>query len=111
MGGMNEPPMVFVEHIQKNIVSVEDLSDDLFQRLRVMFKNGYGASIVQGEYSYGGKDGLFEIGVLDGEGNLAYDTPVTDDVLGHLDRDGVAEVLEEIMTLPSLQEQIESEGL
>lgn len=103
--------MIFVDHIQKNIVSMEDRSDGLFQRLHVMFKNGYGASIVRGVHSYGGKDGLFEIAVLDDEGNLVYDTPVTDDVLGYLDGDGVAEVLEEIMILPSLQEQIESEGL
>ena len=48
------------------------------------FPNGYGASVVQHAYSYGGKKGLWEMAVLDSEGSLCYDTEITDDVLGHL---------------------------
>lgn len=92
--------MQFESYIQDHIVSVEDRSDEAYQRLRVMFKNGYGASVIRGLYSYGGSTGLFEVAVLDTDGNLAYDTPVTDDVIGHLDGESVAEVFEEIMTLP-----------
>jgi len=92
--------MKFESYIQDHIVSVEDQSDELFQRLRVTFRNGYGASVIRGTYSQGGDVGLFEVGVLDDEGNLVYDTPVTDDVIAHLDGESVAEVFEEIMTLP-----------
>lgn len=51
------------------------------------FENGYGASVIQGPYTYGGDEGLFEMAVVHFEGDeyaLVYDTPVTDDVLGYL---------------------------
>jgi hypothetical protein len=51
---------------------------------KVMFDNGYGASIIKTSYSYGGKDGLYELAVLDSEGSITYETPITDDVLGYL---------------------------
>ena len=65
------------------------------------FDNGYGASVVWNPMSYGNRDGLFEIGVLDAAGNLVYDTPVTSDVVGFLDFAGVAETLEQIKNLPT----------
>jgi hypothetical protein len=64
------------------------------------FGNGYGASVVSSDLSYGGKQGLFEVAVLDLAGNIVYDTPVTGDVLGYLDFDGVAKTLREIQCLP-----------
>lgn len=66
----------------------------------IAFANGYGASIVRGPHSYGGQDGLFEVAVLDREGNLTYDTPITDDVIGYLSREAVREVCAAIATLP-----------
>ena len=65
-----------------------------------MFGNGYGASVVCSEFSYGGKYGLFEVAVLDMAGEIVYDTPVTADVVGYLDFDGVAKTLREIQNLP-----------
>jgi hypothetical protein len=53
------------------------------QMVRVHFGNGYGASVVRSAYSYGGRDGLYELAVLAGN-TLCYDTPITDDVEGHL---------------------------
>ena len=44
---------------------------------RTFFENGYGASVVRHEYSYGGKSGLYELAVLDSSGDLTYDTPIT----------------------------------
>jgi hypothetical protein len=69
----------------------------------VEFDNGYGASIVSGPNSYGGEKGLFEVAVLDSNGELCYTTPVTNDVIGWLDFAGVAEVLEKIKNLAPLR--------
>jgi hypothetical protein len=41
------------------------------------FDNGYGASVVCNFGTYGAKDGLFEVAVLDKDGNIAYNTTVT----------------------------------
>jgi hypothetical protein len=66
---------------------------------RIEFENGYGASVVKGEYTYGGKDGLYELAVLDSNGDLTYSTSITNDVLGHLSEDDVTKVLEQIQSL------------
>jgi len=66
---------------------------------RIVFENGYGASVVRHEYSYGGKDGLYELAVLSNEGELTYDTPITNDVLGYLTDKDVTEVLIKIQQL------------
>lgn len=66
----------------------------------VVFPNGYGASIVCHQFSYGGPDGLYEIAVLDGS-NITYDTPVTSDVLGYLSEEDVEKTLADIEALPS----------
>lgn len=67
------------------------------------FDNGYGASVVQHRFSYGGEEGLFELGVLsfsdDGKWGLIYDTPITDDVLGWLTDEDVEAVLKQIEAL------------
>lgn len=64
------------------------------------FGNNYGASVVCNDFSYGGKNGLFEVAVLDLAGEIVYDTPVTGDVIGYLDFAGVADVLRQIQNLP-----------
>ena len=65
----------------------------------IEFENGYGASIISHDYSYGGCQGLFEVGVLH-DGILVYDTPVTKDTIGWLDFAGVAAILKDIEELP-----------
>jgi len=66
------------------------------------FKNGYGASVVSRPGSYGYGDGLYELAVYDIKtGNLCYDTPITDDVLGWLTWEDVESVLEDISNLPT----------
>jgi hypothetical protein len=65
------------------------------------FPNGYGASVIRSSISYGGPDGLWELAVLDGDGDITYDTPVTGDVLGHLDEKAVVEALHRVAELPS----------
>ena len=66
---------------------------------KVIFDNGYGASVVKGEYTYGGRDGLYELAVLDSDGKLTYETPVTSDVEGYLSEDDVTRLLEQIQNL------------
>jgi len=61
------------------------------KKARMMFENGYGVSVVSNNFSYGGKDGLYELAVLDSNGELTYTTPITSDVLGYLTPDDVTE--------------------
>ena len=63
------------------------------------FENGYGASVVKHDSSYGGKQGLYEIAVLDSTGDLCYSTPITDDVIGHATEDKVLDTLHRIKML------------
>jgi hypothetical protein len=65
----------------------------------ISFDNGYGASVVQTDFSYGGRLGLYELAVLDNEGHLTYNTSVTDDVIGYLRPEQVTEKLIEIQDL------------
>ncbi len=62
------------------------------------FKNGYGASVVRHPYSYGNEKGLWELAVLK-SGDICYDTPITDDVIGCLSDDDVEEILNQIERL------------
>lgn len=65
---------------------------------RIEFDNGYGASIVQTPFSYGGREGLYELAVLK-YGLITYDTPITDDVLGYLTMQEVTDTIIEIQKL------------
>lgn len=69
------------------------------ERTVYRFPNGLGASVIRGEYSYGGKQGLFELAVLDTEGDLNYDTEIADDVVGNLTAEEVTALLERIKAL------------
>ena len=63
------------------------------------FDNGYGASVIKHDGSYGGKQGLYEIAVLDSGGDLCYSTPITDDVIGFATEDKVLDTLQKIKSL------------
>jgi hypothetical protein len=62
------------------------------------FDNGYGASVIRHQYSYGGDKGLWELAVLK-DGELCYDTEITSDVEGHLNEDDVDILLSNIKEL------------
>lgn len=64
------------------------------------FDNGYGASVVRHKASYGSDDGLYELAVLDDNGDITYGTPITDDVIGYLTRFDVLHHLVKISKLP-----------
>lgn len=64
----------------------------------IQFPNGYGASVINHSFSRG-----VELAVLkfdsEGDFDLTYDTPVTDDVIGHLDEETLLETLIQISEL------------
>lgn len=65
------------------------------------FRNGYGASLVQHQFSYG-----LEMAVLifneEGKYRLCYSTPITNDVLGHLEESEIQPLLKQIDALPRM---------
>ena len=74
---------------------------------RFDFPNGYSASVVRfsGDIgfrggSYGADDGLWELAVMR-DGHCNYDTPITDDDLGHLTEIEVAPLVEQVRALPA----------
>ena len=71
------------------------------------FDNGYGASVVRHNFSYGGDNGLWELAVTEYEGDdwsLTYKTPITQDVEGYLTHSDVMSLLNKIEKLPILDE-------
>jgi hypothetical protein len=67
---------------------------------RIYFENGWGASVVSHTFSYGGKSGLYELAVLNSDGDLDYNNPVAQgDVRGHLTEEDVNDLLTQIQNL------------
>ena len=65
----------------------------------VGFPNGYGASIVGGASGlYGDGVHSFEVAVLK-HGQVCYDTPITNDVMGYQTEEEVTDILRQIETL------------
>ena len=63
------------------------------------FENGYGASVICNDISYGHELGLWELAVIkwnEDEWSLCYDTEITNDVIGYLNEDEVDNVLQQI---------------
>ena len=105
--------------LEKNNKEYEYHYDDNFafsgqrRHIIVRFPNNYGASIVHHFGSYGNKDNLLEIAVLNfkdlknknpierniGDYELCYTTPITDDVLGYVEPDDVPTILKDIESL------------
>ena len=99
-----------VEILKKYIVEEGTKHDGIYTKYQ--FPNGYGASVVKNSVSYGGKSGLYELAVLDGNSDLTYDTPITDDVLGYLTLLDVTKHLKEVKNLePKLVSQQEEKWL
>ena len=66
------------------------------------YPNGYGALIVQHQFSYGGNIGLWELAVIKGteeEWDICYTTPITSNVKGYLTESEVGELLIKIEAL------------
>ena len=64
------------------------------------FPNGFGASVIKSDTSFGGKSGLFELAVLDNDtGNINSTTDITDDVIGWQDENDIDRILTAISKL------------
>ena len=69
------------------------------KKARMMFDNGFGVSVVSHTFSYGGKDGKYELAVLNSNGELTYETPITNDVMGYLESEEVTNIMKDIQNL------------
>lgn len=60
---------------------------------RIYFENGWGLSVVKHDYSYGGKQGLYEMAVLKGD-EIHYDNDIAKgDVVGYLRAEDVTDAM------------------
>ncbi len=68
------------------------------------FTNGYGASVIQTPYSYGGDRGLWELAVIKFDADdysITCETDVTNDVIGYMTPEEVQKTLDQIAALPA----------
>lgn len=73
---------------------------------KMFFNNGYGVSVVRFKSPYGGgsytNGDQWEVAVLignDQDWDLCYDTEITNNVIGYLDKDEVTEIMGRIQNL------------
>ncbi len=72
-----------------------------WQFARIPFNNGYEAAVARG---FWGEPNKYEVSVMHGDAPC-YDTPVTDDVCGHLTKRQANEILRQIEALPQRKKQ------
>ena len=86
----------------EDLVFVDEVmyGDKVWSRSYMIFDNGYGVSVVRGPHSYGGQKGLYELAVLDSDGFITYETPITSDVIGFLKPEDVTKYMIQIQQLP-----------
>jgi len=71
--------------------------------MKEFYNNGYGVSVISNEFSYGGRQGLFELAILIGDedySDISYDTHITNDVLGYLTHVDVENIIKQVKDLP-----------
>ena len=65
------------------------------------FSNGYGVSVITGSKFYTDRLHPYEVGVT-WHGGLTYNTPITDDVIGHCNKASVTKIMKRVQSLPKL---------
>lgn len=99
--------MLYTNFVAQKTMKFSDLQFNSHQihdgiHAKHFFNNGYGVSVVKFPGSYGYEQGLYEVAVLKGTPDnyeLCYDTPVTNDVMGHRDERDVEIIMEEVQSL------------
>ena len=92
---MSQPPKSFEEI--SGLMVEHRMGGDC---VRLLFPNGYGASIVRFDGSYGYEEGLWEVAVMTDAGPC-YTTLITDDVIGYQSETEVVSLCQQIFSLPS----------
>lgn len=83
----------------KDLVFEEHIHHTMFMKRAVIsFDNGYGVSVVTGNFTYTDEKHPYELAVLK-DGSLCYDTKVTNDVCGYLTAHEVTEKMFEVQRL------------
>ena len=86
------------EKMQDFIVDAKDIHDGVQVVFR--FENGYGASVVFHSHSYGIELAVAKFKSEENiEWGLCYDTPITNDVIGHLNQEELEKILTDIYWL------------
>jgi len=70
----------------------------LMTQARMDFDNNYGVSVVTGEGAYSTPDSPYELAVML-NGNITYNTHITNDVIRHLNKEGVTEIMKQVQEL------------
>lgn len=74
-----------------------DHHDESTQIAMLFFENNYGVSVLFGEHAYSNGVDTYEVAILRGNASsfeIANDTFITNDVLGHLNSDEVDDVIQ-----------------
>ncbi|EAC3116249.1 hypothetical protein ABX09_12660 [Listeria monocytogenes] len=89
--------MIIIEEFKE--YATNNKNENFFnEQILYKFPNNYGASVVSGPFTYG-----LELAVIffsNENWDIDYDTPVTNDVLGHLNKESLKQALEDIYNLP-----------
>ena len=90
--------LVFEKHAMA--IEMESFTDRYSNatHAKLSFDNGYGVSVIFGDPFYSNGIDSYELAVLK-DGDVCYNTPITDDVLGYLSKDEVTEVMKNIQGL------------
>jgi len=87
------------EYLVSNVERPCEMRENKTHRQRTYrFPNGFGASAVSTHFSYGGREGLWEVAVMSGD-DIRYDTVIGDDVVGFLNDDELGDILVRIYAL------------
>lgn len=82
--------------------------DDAYIVARAYFPNGYGASVIKGPTTIGGRHGLYEVALLKGTGDrnasICYSSEFVNAINGELTPDDVTELLGKIEAIAPVQE-------